>query len=114
MGADGYIPSLCVSVFVLAHVCGGMCTAQNIFFGDVLFVSGKPVEPVVNTKCVNKDCGIKLVADRDTMRVEGLLFPRSPSPFLKHVHVPVIACTCYCICFGSVYMRTHKHTPVES
>ena len=65
---------------------GGMCTAQNIFFGDVLFVSGMPVEPVVNTKCVNKDCGIKLVANRETMRVEGLLFLRSlflarPLPF---------------------------------
>jgi hypothetical protein len=82
----------CVCLYLCSRTCvGGMCTAQNIFFGDVLFVSGKPVEPVVNTKCVNKDCGIKLVADRDTMRVEGLLFPRSPSPFQTR------ACTCYCM-----------------
>ena len=65
----------------------GMCAAQNIFFGDVLFVGGKPVEPIVNTKCVNKDCGIKLVADRETMRVEGLPFAPSfpPSPLLSCV-----------------------------
>jgi len=31
-----------------------------------------PVEPVVNTKCVNKDCGIKLVGNRETMRVEAI------------------------------------------
>ena len=62
----------------------GMCSAQNIFFGDVLFVGGKPVEPTVNTKCVNKDCGIKLVADRETMRVEGLPFAQTfpPSPLI--------------------------------
>jgi len=58
--------------YITKTVCPDCGTPQNIFFGDVLFVGGKPVEPTVNTKCVNKDCGIKLVADRETMRVEAI------------------------------------------
>ena len=45
--------------------------AQNIFFGDILWVSGDN-GPVVNTKCLNKDCGVKLKAERGPMIVNAV------------------------------------------
>jgi len=56
--------------YITKTVCPECGTPQNIFFGDVLFVSGKPVDDFVNTKCINKDCGVQLKGDRDAMRVQ--------------------------------------------
>jgi len=56
--------------YITKTVCPECGTPQNIFFGDVLFVSGKPVTENVDTKCVNKDCAVKLKGSRDAMRVQ--------------------------------------------
>ena len=47
--------------------CPECNTPQNVFFGDVLFVDGGKPSHIVETKCVNKECGVKLQGNGDTM-----------------------------------------------
>ncbi|EKX46779.1 hypothetical protein GUITHDRAFT_107552 [Guillardia theta CCMP2712] len=57
--------------FWFKATCPSCGTPQNIYFGDILWVSGKPVESSVQTQCCNKACGVELVADKKRMIVES-------------------------------------------
>ncbi|EKX36038.1 hypothetical protein GUITHDRAFT_90093 [Guillardia theta CCMP2712] len=58
--------------FVTSVQCPRCQTYQNIYFGDILFVSGK-TEDVVETQCVNKACACNLVANKQKMVCESSL-----------------------------------------
>jgi hypothetical protein len=58
------------SPYITKTACPECNTPQNIYFGDVLFVDGGKPGILTDTKCVNKECGVNLQANRDTMRVE--------------------------------------------
>jgi len=60
------------SPYIAKATCPSCGTPQNIYFGDILWVSGKPVESTVQTQCCNKGCGVDLVADKKRMIVESI------------------------------------------
>lgn len=59
------------SPFVTKAICPECSTPQNIFFGDVLWVSGG-VNNAVTTQCTNKACACTLTGYKDRMIVESI------------------------------------------
>jgi len=59
------------SPFVVKAICPECSTPQNVYFGDILWVTGEPVKDVVKTQCTNKACACELTADKTRMVVES-------------------------------------------